>query len=327
MAAKRRTPARTGGRKSVPKGKRSARPSRKEQRDRRRELNEAKRLRREKRREKSLGRRFVSFCWRLGKGTAKGGAKRVVKYTPVVASAARNKAVDVYRSQRFEKDYEHEDGEIPERAWRLRTTFSCCNRRFRNSEALNEHHEREHAADEAEKAARPQPKLVISTTKRTSGQRRVKPVPNVPTGRHRPGRTNATRADALVAAHRDTLTKIGEKAAMTDSTAPNLVRQGFATIEDGPLGGLRAIENLATGMEVALGVGSGAYKALRMKMIQAGFDPAHLQQLARIEELLADAARRNSAFIATLKDELAPEIKAAKERLAGDRPADSLLAN
>lgn len=326
MAAKRKAPARKS-RRSTPRTKRSTRATRKEQRTRQAELREEKRLRRAKRREKSLGRRFFSFWWRLSKGTAKGSAKRVVKWTPVLYRAGSAKVADTYRRQRFDKDYEREDGEVPDRAWRLHTTYRCCNRRFASSEALNEHHEREHAEDEAEKAARPQPKLVISTTKRTTGHRRVKPVGDLPTGRHRPGRTNATRADVLVAAHRDKLTEIGKKAVMTESSAPNLVRQGFATIEDGPLGGLRTIENLATGMEAALAAGSEAYRAYRMKMIHAGFDPAHLQQLARIEELLKDAAQRNSAFIALIKDELGPEILAAKKRLAGERPSDAILAN
>jgi hypothetical protein len=321
--AARRRMGTAGGKSS---GK-TTRKSRAQDRQRQAELKEAKRVRRAARRKRKLIVRVASFGWRLGKGTAKGTAKRVAKYTPIAASAVKDKVVKTRAKQRFPDDYEPEPGEVPDEAWRVKTTYRCCNRRFGTPEALNAHHVREHAEDEAEKAGRPKPKLVISTTARSAGKRHVQPVAGTPTGRHRARKPGSTRADDLVAAHRATMTKIGEKAVMAENGAPLKISQAAKQLEEGTLGGLTSIENLHLGMEKALGELAGGYEAYRLKMIQAGFDPGHLNQLARIQADLEMAAKRSSSFIATLKDELADAIKAAQQRAAGDAPADKILTS
>jgi hypothetical protein len=303
------------------------RKERKQARERKRQNDEAKKIRRAHRRKRKIVVRLASFGWRLTKGTMKGTATRVIKYTPVVYGAARSKAAETYAKQRFPKEYEPEPGEVPDEAWRVKTTYRCCNRRFRSPETLNDHYQREHAEDEAEKVARPQPKLVISTTARSAGKRHVQPVAGTPTGRHRARKPGTTRADDLVAAHRETMTKIGEKAAMAENGAPLKISQAAKQMSEGPLGGLAAIESLALGMEKALADLAGGYDSWRLKMIQAGFDPGHLMQLPRIQADLEMAAKRNSSFIATLKDELADAIAAAKQRAEGNAPSDKLLTS
>jgi hypothetical protein len=305
----------------------STRKSRAQDRQRQAELKEAKRVRRAARRKRKIIVRVASFGWRLGKGTAKGTARRVVKYSPVVYGKVADKVAETRAKQRFPADYEPEPGEVPDEAVRLHTTYRCCNRRFKSPEALNDHYQREHAENDAEKAARPQPKLVISTTARSAGKRHVHPVPNTPTGRHRARKPGSTRADDLVAAHRATMTKIGEKAAMAENGAPLKIIQGAKQMGDGPLGGVTAIEDLALGMERALGELAGAYETYRLKMIQAGFDPGWLMQLSRIQADLEMAAKRSSSFIASLKDELADAIAAAKERAEGNAPSDKMLTS
>jgi hypothetical protein len=308
-------------------GGKSTRKSRAQDRQRQAELKEAKRVRRAARRKRKLIVRVTSFGWRLSKGTAKGTASRVAKYTPIVYGKVADKVAETRAKQHFPKGYEPEPGEIPdERIW-LRTSYRCCNRRFKTPEALNAHHVREHAHDEAEKVARPKPKLVLSTTARSNGKRLVQPVKGTPTGRHRASKPGTTRAEALVAAHRTTMSKIGEKAVMAENGAPLKISQAAKQLEEGTLGGLTAIENLHLGMEKALSELAGGYEAYRLKMIQAGFDPGHLNQLARIQADLEMAAKRSSSFIATLKDELAEAIKAAQQRAAGDAPADKILTS
>jgi hypothetical protein len=309
----------TGGKK------RNSRKSRAKDRARKRELDEAKKVRRAHRRKRKIIVRMGSFGWRLVKGTSKGTAKRVAKYTPIVYGKARDKVVETKAKQRFPEEYEPEPGEIPDEAWRIRTTYRCCNRRFATPEALNAHHVREHAEDEAEKAARPTPKLVISTTARSAGKRHVQPVKGTPTGRHRARKPGSTRAEALVEAHRETMTKIGEREIMAEVSGPGIVARGFKQMHEGSLPALPKIEATFLGLEMAFAQAADFYENERLKMIQAGYDPAHLHKLVILQELMAKAASSNSSFIATLKEELADAIKAAKERAEGNAPTDKQL--
>lgn len=306
-------------------GGKNSRKTRAQARARQAELNEAKKIRRTHRRKRKLIVRVASFGWRLGKGTAVGTAKRVVKYTPIVYDKARDKVVKTKAKQKFPEDYEPEPGEIPDEAWRVRTTYRCCNRRFKSPEALNAHHIREHAEDEAEKAARPMPEFVVSATARSAGKRHVQPVQGVPTGRHRARKPGTTRAEALVEAHRDIMTKIGKEAVMAESGAPLKIKQGFKVIADESKFKLSGVEALALGMEQAYAEGASAYEAYRLGMIQKGYDPGHLHELVLIKSGLEALAKRSSAFIATLKEEIAPDVKAAEERKKGQRPDDETL--
>lgn len=306
-------------------GGKNSRKTRAQAKARQAELKEAKQIRRAHRRKRKVLVRVASFGWRLGKGTAVGTAKRVAKYTPMAYNAAAEKVAKERAKQRFPKDYEPEPGEIPDEAYRMRTTYRCCNRRFGTPEALNAHHQREHAHDEAEKAARPTPKLVISATARSAGKRHVQPVKGTPTGRHRARKPGTTRAEALVAAHRDAMTKIGKDALMAESGAPLKIAQGFKQIAEESKFKLSGVEKLALGMEQAFAQGASAYEAYRLGMIQKGYDPGHLHELVLMKNELESLAKRSSSFIATLKDELRSAVKEAEERQKGERPDDETL--
>jgi hypothetical protein len=306
-------------------GKKNSRKTRAQAKARQAELKEAKQVRRAHRRKRKVIVRLGSFGWRLGKGTAVGTAKRVAKYTPIVYGKARDKVVETKAKQRFPEGYEPEPGEVPDEAWRVRTTYRCCNRRFATPEALNAHHVREHAEDEAEKVARPKPKLVISTTARSTGKRHVQPVKGTPTGRHRARKPGSTRAEALVAAHRATMTKIGEREIMAEASGPGVVARGFRQMAEGTLPALPKIEATFLGLEVAFAQAADFFENERLKMIQAGYDPAHLHKLVILKEQMSKSASTSSSFIATLKEELADAIKAAKERAEGNAPTDKQL--
>lgn len=307
-----------GGGKNTRKGRAQAKA-------RQSELKEAKKIRRSHRRKRKPVVRVLSFGWRLGKGTAVGTAKRVAKYTPMAYNAAADKVAKTYAKQHFPKDYEPEDGEVPDEAWRWKTTYRCCNRRFGTPEALNAHHVREHAEDEAEKAARPTPKLVISTTARSTGKRHVQPVKGTPTGRHRARKPGSTRVEALVAAHRATMTEIGKKEIMAEASGPGTVARGFKQMTEGALPPLSKIEATFLGLEVAFAQAADFFENERLKMIQAGYDPGHLHKLVLLKEQMTKSASTSTSFIATLKEELADAIKAAKERAEGNAPNDKAL--
>ena len=274
--------------------------------------------------------------WRVVRGTAKGTAKGVATYVPRGYRGSKDAVTRFRANQRFDEGYVPEDGEIPPRkVWLFRETFRCCGRRFANAEMLNDHHEREHGAEDAAHAERiasggtterPRPRLVLSNTARSTGKRKVVPVKNVPTGRHRSRKPGSTRVDDLIARHREEMTKIGKAAAMNDEAVRG-VKQGFRELEEGRVGGLSTIEDTALGFEQAFAVGAEAFETYRLKLIQMGFDPAHLQSLRRVAADLESASVDAARFIATLKDELRDDIAAAKKRLAGETPDDSTLAS
>lgn len=278
------------------------------------------------------GRHRVSFrhtlVWRIIRGTTKATAKGVVKYTPVAAKAAKHKVVKVRASQKFEEDYDPEDGEIPGRKFALRTTYRCCNRRFKTPEALNAHHEREHHGENPDLKPRARPEIRVSNTARTAGQRTVKPVANGVTGRHRARNNNPklTPAAALIAAHRQKMTEIGVKAVSTDDSASFLIKNGFGQLNDYPIT-VRQMETDALGLEQAFAAAEDALKAYRLRMHAKGFDSSHTKHLGRMQELAESMSAEAAAFIAHVKDELGPAIDEAKKRQSGEGIADEVLAN
>lgn len=276
------------------------------------------------------GRKRVSFrhtlLWRIVRGTVGGSAKGVVKYAPVVAKAAKKRVDKVRADQKFEADYEPEDGEIPAKRFRARTTYSCCNRRFKTPEALNAHYDREHHGENPVLKPRARPELRISNTARTAGRRTVKPVDIGVTGRHRARNPNMTPAAALIAAHRQKMTEIGVKAVTTDDSASFLIKNGFGQLNDQPIT-VRQIETDALGLEQAFAAAEDALKAYRLRMHAKGFDSSHTKHLGRMQELAESMAAEAASFIAHVKDELGSAIDEAKKRRAGEGISDEVLAN
>lgn len=313
--------------------KRGGQKARDRTREVRRQRTRDKSIRRERRQTQKVrrsGRQRTTFrntvAWRLIRGTTKGTYKGAVKYVPKAAKGTAQAVRRARETQRFEPDYEPEDGEIPARKFTVKSTYKCCDRRFKSPEALNRHHEREHTGEPVERAEQPRPSLFTSATARSAGTRTVKPVAGVPGGRHRSGKRNLTPAQALIDAHRAKFDEIGRKTMATDDTAAHYIKRGFTHLIDGPLGALSQIECDFLGMEQALNIGDEAIKDYRLKMINRGYTGDYLTKLSQMAEKLEDAAMQASAFIAELKSELAPEIAAAKARQAGRAPSDADLA-
>lgn len=265
-----------------------------------------------------------TFVWRATKGTVKGTAKAVVKYTPKAYGVAKTRVDKVRANQKFEEDYDPEEGEIPEKRFHLRATYSCCNRRFRTPEALNAHHEREHHGENPERSPRARPKLVVSNTKRSAGQRRVKPVDPVG-GRHRQG-AGRTPAEAFLNAYRDKFQEIGERAVMTDDTATHMINKGFGELNSTAIK-FSQMETTAAGLGQAFATGEDAFKLYHRRLTNAGFKEEDVHHLLKMQELIEELSVLASAHIAHLKNELGPAIRAAKRRAAGQGIADEVLAN
>lgn len=261
--------------------------------------------------------------WRVVRGTSKGTVRGIRVGTPMVISATKKAHARYKEGRTFESafgaDYVPEQGEIPPRKFARGASYVCCGRRFKSVEWLNQHHEEAHGGENPEVAKKAKPKLYISKTAKTLGKVTVVPTGDKPTGRHRPSKATPakTRVDALIAAHRDAMDKIGEKAVMDDDSAARFIHRGFQQLEGEKVGTISQIQATLLGLERAVGGGAEAISAYRQKLIQKGFDPAHVQNLSRMADELEAAARRGSATIAVILDELAEEIAAAKKRLEG----------
>lgn len=264
-----------------------------------------------------------TFAWRLTKGTVVGTAKGVAKYTPVVYGVAKKKVSKVRADQKFEEDYEPEEGEIPGKRFHLRATYSCCNRRFRTPEALNAHHEREHNGEDPVRSPRPRPKLVVSNTARSAGRRTVKPVDPVG-GRHR-RKNGGTPAEVFLEMYREKFQEIGVRA-VTDDTATHMINKGFGELNSTPIK-FSQMETTAAGLGLAFATGEDALTMYHRRLINAGFKEEDVHHLLKIKELLEEVSVQASAHIAHLKNELGPAIRAAKRRAAGQGIADEILAN
>lgn len=279
---------------------------------------------RSRRRSRSKGRRIV---WRTVKGTTRGTWRLGRKYVPKAYHGSKVAYGKWAKDRKFETGYEPEPGEIPGRKFTRRTTYACCGRRFATPEALNEHHVRIHDGENPAKVVRAQPTLRISKTARSAGKRTVEPVAGVPSGRHRAGAgsANRVRVEALIQAHRERLDEIGRTAMADESNVAHQVARGFRALGEERPRGLKGIEALALGMEQASAVGADAVAEIRAHLVRLGIERGHMPHLAKVIEDYQQAASHWTAFIETLKSELAPEIVAAKQRAAGERPADGVL--
>lgn len=213
-------------------------------------------------------------------------------------------------------------------------SFTCfsCSTMFDSAELLNQHFILAHASEQMiYKKKAQQPALHLGTTKKTNGKVIVKPVKGKPVGRHRTVAKTPEdrRAAKIVAANRARMDKIGAKAVAGDSTAANLVARGFAEYAAGASGKLKLsqIEADALGLEKAMAQAAESIRAYKLKLIQAGFDPGDIQNLTRASDSLTETGAYFANFIATLKENLAAEIKAAKARQAGARIDDQTLTS
>ena len=213
-------------------------------------------------------------------------------------------------------------------------SFTCfsCSTMFGSAELLNQHFMIAHANETMIYKRRvEQPALHLGTTAKTQGKVLVKPVKGKPVGRHRTVAKTPEdrRAAKIVAANRARMDKIGARAMAGDSTAANLVSRGFAEYAAGATGKLKLsqIEADALGMEKALHLAAEHVKSYKLKLVQAGFDPGDIQNLTRASDSLTNTGAYFANFIATLKENLAHEIKAAQARKAGASIDDQTLTS
>lgn len=271
---------------------------------------------------KSTSSKKRSWAWRLTKGTAKGTAKLVAKGSTRAAKAVGHKVQKVRADRRFAEDYIPEPGEIPKGKF-SRTATVVGGRRFDSPEAAMKYTEKVGATEpEVKRKERPTGSLEWSRR----GKVRVRPptTRKAPAGRHRPAK-HKTKAEALIAAHRDKLNKIGSKA-VDDNDIARKINRGFKELLETRPGPLSEMDALALGMEQAMGVAAEAVENYRLNLIKRGFDPAFLLPLNQIQEAYETAASKWSMHIAIVRVELALEIAAAIRRKSGAVPDDDTLA-
>lgn len=215
-----------------------------------------------------------------------------------------------------------------------RRSFTCfsCSTMFESAELLNQHFILAHANEEMiYKKKAEQPALHLGTTKKTNGKVIVKPVKGKPSGRHRSTAKTPEdrRAEKIVAANRARMDKIGAKAVAGDSTAANLVARGFAEYAASGTGRLKLsqIEADALGLEKAMAQAAEHVRAYKLRLVQAGFDPGDIQNLTRASDSLTETGAYFANFIATVKENMAAEIKAAQARRAGAVVDDQTLTS
>jgi hypothetical protein len=270
-----------------------------------------------------------SLVWRVTKGTAKGTGRLIKKGTLAGAHATATRIGRYRAGRKFADGYTPEPGEVPKGKWVSGAT-TVYGRKFDSPEAATAYAAKVDAADgPVKRAERPRGSLETIASGRRAGRVRVRPPRRdqrkAPTGRHRRA-DHRTRADQLVAAHRDKLTEIGRNAVAKDSEIARKVHRAFTELLESKPGKLSDMEALALGMEQAMGVGAEAVENYRLNMIKLGFDPAYLVFLGKVQANYEEAANNWTAYIVVLKTELALEILAAQRRMAGSVPSDSTLA-
>lgn len=263
-----------------------------------------------------------AWVLRLARGTAKGTWRLAANYGGKAARATGQRVKKFRDDRRFGEDYQPEPGEIPKGRW-SRTATVAGGRRFDTPEAAMAYTEKVGAA-EPEVKRKERPTGSLEWGKR--GKVRVRPATSrkPPAGRHRTAK-HRTKAEALIAAHRDKLTKIGSKA-VDDNDIARKINKGFKEMLETRPGPLSEMDALALGMEQAMGVAAEAVENYRLNLIKRGFDPAFLLPLNKIQEQYEQAANQWSVHIAVIRVELAMEIAAAVRRRSGAVPDDDTLA-
>lgn len=206
--------------------------------------------------------------------------------------------------------------------------YSCCGETYNSAQALNAHFLAEHE-NEGSAALAQEPALLAPGTTRSSAGKLLVLLPplhagkrrrRVPAGRHRPG-TRRVSAEQYLRAHRDKLTRIGDRA-MSDCGEARNVAQAFiawgnlAPRADRPwtLDDLRAV---LVGLERAMLVGTEAIDTMERTLNRPGgeyrgcnIDMSITRPGARrAREGLTEAARGLTAVIADFETYYAPYLR------------------
>jgi hypothetical protein len=203
-------------------------------------------------------------------------------------------------------------------------SLECCGRHFHSVEGLNHHAVTEHRG-EAKVWRAPRPKIQQGHRRTTEGKVIVRPV-GAGGGRHR-ARHNLPsfrRVDAIIAAHRDHLTKIGDAVMATSNAAAALRRAAKEFGESPKPETLADLAEQCVGMERALGEWADAVADWGRMLTReadvgdrrgANIDPALVRPFTRsIQENLGLAGRDFTRFIAAFQEFYRPEIAAARQK-------------
>lgn len=207
------------------------------------------------------------------------------------------------------------------------TQLSCaCGKTCSSVESLNRHLAEKHRGEERQ-YAKVQPKIRRGHTRGTAGKVIVRPEgAGTGAGRHR-ARHNLPsfqRVDAIIAAHRVHLTKIGEAAMATNNAAGALKRAAMELGSAPKPDDLAELAELCTGMERSFGAYSDSVSDwARMLMREAdpgdrrgaNIDSALVRPFERaIKEHLDQAGREFTRFVAAFHEFYRPEILAARKK-------------
>lgn len=271
----------------------------------------------------------TKFYWRLLRGTMAGTfevAKTIAveaRFTYGVLSTKAKTAVAHYRAERqWSMDDQPDEYEMPWKSttpvWKRATgaSYQClsCRRKWTSAKALIDHQERVHGHESPaweEEHARAARKVRRGATTKQ--------------------KVRGRRARATEAAVNTAATTNGVRKMITVETSAIIqLKVGWGTFGDARPTKLSQIRADMLGMEQVFGATAAeSIGNYRRRLIAIGFDPALLMHLQGAERAAEEMARRFSATIATIEEELAKDIAAAKARGkdVGSKPDDAVLAN
>jgi hypothetical protein len=265
--------------------------------------------------------------WKVTRGVARAALGGGALVTGTVRLTARGTAAGIRAAKRRSGD---------RRKWTPKVAgqklfsgrYSCCGETYSSAQALNAHFLAEHENEGSAAVAHESPLLAPGTTRSSAGKLLVLLPPShagkrrrrVPAGRHRPG-TRRVSAEQYLRAHRDKLTRIGDRA-MSDCGEARNVAQAFVAWgsltprADRPwtLDDLRAV---LVGLERTMLVGTESIDTMERTLNRPGgeyrgcnIDMSITRPGARrAREGLIEAARGLTAIIADFETYYAPYLR------------------
>jgi hypothetical protein len=205
------------------------------------------------------------------------------------------------------------------------TQLTCaCGKSCSSVEALNRHLVEKHRG-ETRNFATKRPKIQRGHTRRTNGKVIVRPA-GTGGGRHRARHhlPSFQRVDAIIAAHREQITKIGETIMAADSAAAAFRRAAKQFAESPSPQTLRDLTEQCIGMERASASISDAIRDWERMLTRqadpgdrrgANIDPALVRPFTRAAREHVEAMGREfTRFIAAFQEFYRPEIAAARKK-------------
>lgn len=294
-----------------------------------------KRARRTARRALNVRSPLMKVLIGTGRGTMVGayrGSRRVVD----IAMDRHRR----YRSaKKFSEGHEPESGEVAARvnARRLlRPLYTCapCKRSFLDPNDVALHYEAVHSEEDFALKRRPLGKLRKNLAGPNAGKLSVTvPAPSSTGGRHRPTKgTRRVSAAEIIKANKiklsteakDQMEKVGKRAMSDSEPVKNLVSAAHG-VQDIRVRRLSEIENLLGGTASGLRILADSFRSFRTAMHHRGYQMDSTLNIANAADALEDAGGKFQQALLVLQEDLAQDIRAARERRAQERPDDDDL--